>query len=60
MRDVFDTYGLQNIWNDNKLVFNLDGKGNNNAENIKQHKKHYQNFIRKKYYSMKKTIFRIN
>ncbi len=45
---IFNEYGMMNVWNNNQLVFNLDGKHNNNAHTLDLHKQHWKSYIRKK------------
>ena len=39
---------MMNVWNNNQLIFNLDGKHNNNAHTLDLHKQHWKSYIRKK------------
>ena len=48
MNGIFSKYGLQHIWNNNNLVFNLDGQRNNNSPSLVHHKQHWKNYIKKK------------
>ena len=34
---IFTLYGLNDIWVDNQKVYNLDGKHNNDAQDMKHH-----------------------
>ena len=48
MKKVFNRYGLDNVWRNHNSVFNLDGKNNNGAQDINQHKNFWKRFITKK------------
>jgi len=47
VKTVFSTYGLDNLWTDPNQVYNLDGKLNNGAQNISQHRNFWKRFITK-------------
>src|ERR1700761_6868502 len=43
LKKILDKYNLKHLWKDESLLFNLDGRGNNEAKNSQEH----VNFIRK-------------
>ena len=45
---IFDKYGLSKVWNNNEILFNLDGKHNNGAGNMNQHKRFWKTYVKKK------------
>jgi len=47
-KGIFIKYGLQEFWDDNKKVYNLDGNNNNNAPDIRHHINHWKNYVKKK------------
>jgi hypothetical protein len=44
---IFTLYGLNDIWVDNQKVYNLDGKHNNDAQDMKHHQAFWKNYLRK-------------
>jgi hypothetical protein len=46
-KKVLDKYGLKDLWSDEKRIFNLDGKGNNEAKNPQEHQRFWKRFIYK-------------
>ena len=39
IKDILETYGLMNLWSDEQLLFNLDGKGNLGSKSLWNHKR---------------------
>ena len=48
IKDVLETYGLANLWSDEQLLFNLDGKGNLGSKTLLNHKRFWKRYIRGK------------
>ena len=47
MNKLFKKYGLQHLWNDPDLIYNLDNKYNNNSPTLLHHKEHFKVYIKK-------------
>lgn len=48
IKDVLETYGLANLWSDEQLLFNLDGKENLGSKTLLNHKRFWKRYIRGK------------
>ena len=46
-KSILFKYNLRNLWYDEQLIYNLDGKNNNDAKTMSQHKKFFQRYITK-------------
>ena len=47
VKKVLIKYNLKPLWDDEKLLFNLDGKGNKEAKNMEDHRRYWRNYIKK-------------
>ena len=46
-KNILFKYNLRNLWYDEQLVFNLDGKNNNEAKTMSQHDNFFQRYVTK-------------
>ncbi len=62
VKEIFEYYGLNDFWTDPTRAYNLDGKNNNGAQTIRQHKECWKRFVTKKImeYEEKKWLALIN
>jgi hypothetical protein len=51
-------YHLAGLWNDEEQIFNLDGKGNNEAKSSLDHKRFWKSFIKKRIFSVEEESWR--
>jgi hypothetical protein len=57
IQSILEMYGLENLWSDEKLLFNLDNKKNLGAKTIVQHKNFWKRWIRGKIQEYEQKIW---
>ena len=57
LRPILEFYGLDYLWSNEKLLLNLDGKGNLESKSISDHKRFWKRYIRGKIQNQEQKVW---